>query len=70
MASKAIVTLRLTSGYDSIELRNWAIASDARSSRLLLLGFLWDFEDLLPAVKTVGRDVVTPMRHASGGIHG
>jgi hypothetical protein len=68
MASKAIVTLRLKSGYDSIELRNWAIASDARSSRLLLLGFLWELENLLPAVKPVGRDMVTPVRDTRGGI--
>jgi hypothetical protein len=54
---------------ESSELRNWAIASYAKPKRLLLLGFLRNFENLLAAVKPVGRDVVTPMRHAGGGIH-
>jgi hypothetical protein len=39
------------------------------TKRLLLLGFLRDFENLLAAVKPVGRDVMTPMRHSGGGIH-
>src|SRR5262245_16529150 len=69
MASKAIVTLRLTPDWDSSEVRNWTIASDAHPMRLLLLGFLRDFVDLLAAVEPVGRHVVTPMRHAGGGIH-
>ena len=50
-------------------MRNWAIASYAEPKRLLLLGFLRDFENLLATIEPVCRDVMTPMRHAGGGIH-